>query len=574
LAEGNRIRLRPIPAERGVFYDNQGRQLTQNIPSFSLVVTPRDLPRDADQRELVLQKAAVRADVPYSQVADLIQQYGAFGYESLVIKENLDHTAALRLYIQNTDLPGVAIESGTKRNYLNQLPFDQSSSGTLSDIFSLSHLFGYVGKLDIEELRALKESGYLASDEIGKTGLEKKYETNLRGQYGKKKIEVDALGREQIILAEDPPTAGANLHLTLDAQAQAILESLLSKRLRALNLKRAAAIALDPRTGGILAMVSLPAFNDNDFSGGITKDNYQKYLDSEDQPLFNRAISGVYPSGSTVKPLIVAAALEEKVITKNTTVNSVGGIQVGRWFFKDWKAGGHGITNAVRAIAWSVNSFFYYIGGGYGNFVGLGVDRLIKYFYLFNLGQTTGVDLPGERSGFVPSPDWKEETKGEQWYVGDTYNLSIGQGDLLVTPLQVAVWTAVMANGGQIVTPHLADYFTDLDGRQIPVNDFSIKKKNIISPGSIEVARQGMRECVVGGSCQLLGNLPFAAAGKTGTAQWNSNRPTHAWFTGFAPYNNPQIVVAVLAEEGGEGSVAAMPVARDFLAWWGREYLR
>jgi len=573
LAEGNRIRLMPIPAERGVFYDNQGRQLVQNIPSFSLVVTPRDLPRDSDQRELVLQKAAVLSGVPYQQVAVMIKQYGAYGYESMVIKENLDHTAALRMYIQNADLPGVTIESGTKRYYLNQLSFDKTSSSTPVDLFSLSHLLGYMGKLDINELRALNEQGYLPSDEIGKTGLEKEYETNLRGQNGREKIEVDALGHEQVVLAEDPPTPGANLHLTIDAQAQAVLETFLNKRLKSLNLKRAAAVAINPQTGGILAMVSTPAFDDNDFSGGISNDNYQKYLTSSDQPLFDRAISGVYPSGSTVKPVIVAGALEEHVITKDTTVNSVGGIQVGKWFFKDWKAGGHGITNAVRAIAWSINTFFYYVGGGYGNFVGLGVDRLVKYFLLFNLGQITGVDLPGEQSGFVPTPEWKQSTKGEQWYVGDTYNLSIGQGDLLVTPLQVAVWTAAVANGGQIVTPHLADYFVDDNNQKISL-DFPIKKKNIVSASSINVARAGMRECVLSGSCQLLRSLSFPAAGKTGTAQWNSNRATHAWFTSFAPYDNPQIAVVVLVEEGGEGSVAAMPVARDFLQWWGTKYLK
>jgi len=574
LAEGNRIRIQPIVAERGIIYDKDGRQLVQNVPSFSLNIVPRELPGDSDKREMVLRKAAAMVGVPYQQVVDLIKQYQSYSYESLVIKENLDHATALRLYIQNSELPGVSIESGTKRDYINSEFKEKNNSSASSTILSLSHLLGYVGKLSIDDLSLLKSDGYLSSDDIGKTGLEKQYEKILRGQYGRQKIEVDAVGRAQNVLAEDPPVPGQNLYLTIDAEAQTTLELLMRERLANLHLTRAAGVALDPQTGAVLALVSLPAFNNNDFSGGISQVNYQKYLDDSNQPLFNRAISGVYPSGSTIKPVVSAAALEEKIITKNTTINSVGGIQVGKWYFKDWKAGGHGVTNVVKAIAWSVNSFFYYIGGGYGNFVGLGAEKLIKYLRLFNLGQATGVDLPGERAGFVPSPAWKQETTGEPWYVGDTYNLSIGQGELLVTPIQLAMWTAAFANGGKIITPHLADFFQDAITNQINKINFPIKKKDLVSQSTMDIVRQGMRECVLTGSCKLLQTLPFTAAGKTGTAQWVNNKSPHAWFTSFAPYESPRIVVSILVEEGVEGSTAAMPIARDFLKWWGMKYLK
>jgi penicillin-binding protein 2 len=270
---------------------------------------------------------------------------------------------------------------------------------------------------------------------------------------------------------------------------------------------------------------------------------------------------------------VAAAALEEGVITPQKTIMSVGGFKVGSWFFKDWKAGGHGPTNLLKAMAWSVNTYFYYIGGGYGDFVGLGLERLTQYFSKFNLGKETGIDLPGENSGFVPTEKWKKETKGEPWYIGDTYNLSIGQGDLLVTPLQVAVWTAAIANSGNVVHPYIgAKLKSTVEGQNISLIP-SLKAKEIISGNTAYWVRQAARECVLTGSCYMLRNLPFTSGGKTGTAQWSSTKDTHGWFTAFAPFDNPQIVVSVLVEEGGEGAYVSMPVTRDFLVWWSKKYL-
>lgn len=562
LAENNRIRIKPIPSERGVFYDLQNRELVQNIPSFSLVLTPQELPKNIEERWNLIQKIATAVEVSPEEINEKIKRYSPYYYEKITIKENLDYDSAIKIYTKYKELPGITIESDTKRKYvLNQDGF-----------LSLSHILGYVGKLSPEELTEFSDSGYYSTDNIGKSGLEKYYEYDLRGVYGKKKVEVNVLGKEQDVLSEDPPSPGNNLYLSIDADAQKKLEEILQKKLTDINKNRGVAIALNPQNGEILAMVSLPAYDDNDFSGGISYDKYQDYIEDENQPLFNRIIGGTYPSGSTIKPVMAIAALEENIITSHTTFLSTGGLQINKWFFPDWQAGGHGITDVKKAIAWSVNTFFYYIGGGYQNFEGLGVDKIIEYLKKFNLGQKTGIDLPGEKNGFLPSAEWKKETKGESWYIGDTYNLSIGQGDLLVTPLQVAIWTATVANGGKIIVPHLVREIENTKTKEMIVLEPQIIDENFVSNENINIARQGMRQCVTDGSCKLLQSIGTTSGGKTGTAQWSATKDNHAWFTSFAPYNNPQIVVTVLIEEGDGGATNAMPVARDFLYWWQNVY--
>lgn len=564
LAEGNRIRLRPIVSERGIIYDRFRKELVENVPNFSLAIIPQDLPRDSQKREEIVNKVVELTTVPREQITDLLKKYSSYSYASLVIKENLNYESALKLYIRSSELPGISIEKGSKRKY-------KVDNESVSSTLSFSHLLGYLGKLNDEEADRLKDDGYLLFDNIGKTGLEKIYESELRGKYGLKKVEVDALGHEQNVLAEDPPQAGKNLILTIDIEAQKKLELLTKNMLAVTGRKKAAAIAMDPRDGAILALVSWPAFDNNEFSGGISRQNYDKYIQDQNNPLFNRAIGGTYPSGSTIKLIIAAAGLQEKIITSHTAFLSVGGLQIGDRIFRDWKAGGHGITNVTKAIAWSVNTFFYYTGGGYKDFVGLGVDRIVKYMKSFGLAEKTGIDLPGEATGFVPSKDWKYQTKKETWFVGDTYNLSIGQGDLLVTPLQVAVWTAVVANGGKVIQPHLASKLEEpITHKETILNfkDYSVP----ISAENLALVRQGMKECVVYGSCQMMRTLPFTSGGKTGTAQWNAGKENHAWFTSFAPAEQPKIVVTVLVEEGKEGAVVAEPIARDFLEWWGKKY--
>lgn len=565
LAEGNRIRLRPIISERGIIYDRWRKELVENVPNFSLALIPQDLPRDAQKQLEIVDKVVELTEVPKEHITDLLKKYGGYSYASLVIKENLNYESALKLYIRSAELPGISIEKGSKRKY-------KAGTASASSTLSLSHLLGYLGKLNDEEADKLKIEGYLLFDNIGKTGLEKTYESQLRGKYGLKKVEVDAMGREQKVLAEDPPQAGKNIILTIDIEAQKKLETLIKNMLAVSGRKKAAAIAMDPRDGSILALVSWPTFDNNEFSGGIRQQNYDKYIQDQNNPLFNRVIGGTYPSGSTVKLIVAAAGLQEKVILPGTMFLSVGGLQVGDRFFRDWKAGGHGFTNVTKAIAWSVNTFFYYTGGGYKDFVGLGVDKITKYMKSFGLAEKTGIDLPGEATGFLPSKDWKKETKKETWFVGDTYNLSIGQGDLLVTPLQVALWTAAVANGGDVIHPHLTSQLEEpITHKTINLN---FKKYSVpVSAENLAVVRKGMKECVIYGSCQLMKTLPFSSGGKTGTAQWKADKENHAWFTSFAPAEQPKIVVTILVEEGKEGAVVAEPIARDFLDWWGKKYL-
>jgi penicillin-binding protein 2 len=280
-----------------------------------------------------------------------------------------------------------------------------------------------------------------------------------------------------------------------------------------------------------------------------------------------RALSGTYPSGSTIKPMIAAAALEEGIINQNTTFLSTGGIYYDKWFFPDWKAGGHGLTNVRRALAESINTFFYIIGGGYKDFNGLGVEKMKKYVELFGLGNKLGIDLPSEAPGLIPDQEWKEKVKKEEWYIGDTYHFAIGQGDVLVTPLQMAFATSVFANGGTLYSPHVVkEIISDVSGPTFVKPQ--VIRENFIDKKNIEIVRQGLRQAVTSGSATKLQNLKVSSAGKTGTAEGATGRPPHAWFTGFAPYFDSEIVITVLVEEGGEGSGIAQDVSFEFLNWY------
>lgn len=557
LAEGNREKKIPIPAERGQIYDRNNVQLTQNIPNFSLAIMPHQLPRKKEDLKNIINRLAEITGKPKEYIENIINDFASYRYESIVISENLDYETALSIQIAAANLPGIHIQRGSKRLYnLNE------------DLLSVSHILGYESKLNREELDKLYSQGYLPSDHIGKTGIEKSYENILRGTYGTTRLEVNAFGKEQSVLSENPPIPGNHIKLTIDTDIQNKLEEILLQTLKVSGKKRVSAVVMNPNNGEVLTLISLPAFNNNDFSGGISSEKYNAYLENKDKPLFNRAISGTYPSGSTIKPAIAAAALQEGVITPRTTVLSNGGVNVESWFFPDWQAGGHGITDVRRSIAWSVNTFYYYIGGGYKNFKGLGVDKIVEYLKLFGLSEKLGIDLPNESEGFLPSKQWKEETKKEKWYIGDTYNISIGQGDVLVTPLQIAEVTSVVANRGTLYKPHVVKATIDaLTQREEDVKP-SIIREGIVAKEHLQTVALGMKDCVDYGACRRLLSLPMDAAGKTGTAQWNSNKDPHAWFTVFAPFNKPQIVLTILIEEGESGSSAVIPAAEEFLNWW------
>ena len=560
LAMRNSQRLIPLPAERGQIFDKNLVQLTENIPSFSLALVPQDLPHNSVERQIIVSSLASITGNSSTTIAETIEEYGDYSYERITIVDDIPYNTALSIQIKSVDLPGISIQRGSKRLYL-----PSSSSATTT---ALAHVLGYQGKLSRAELDKLYQSGYSPSDVIGKIGVEKTYETILRGVYGKKQLEVDALGREQAVLSEKLPQPGFHVRLSIDLEIQKKLTTIMAETLKREKKTRGAAVAVDPRSGEILALVSLPSFNNNDFSGGIDPQIYQSYLSNPDQPLFQRAIAGLYPSGSTIKPSIAAGALHEGIITAQTSFVSTGGIRIGQWFFPDWLAGGHGLTNVRKSLAQSVNTFYYYIGGGYGNFAGLGVEKITAALRRFGFGQLLKIDLPGEQAGFLPSKEWKEKEKQERWYIGDTYNLSIGQGDLLVTPLQIAMMTSVIANNGTLFSPRVVKSIINPQTKvETPITAKKLREQ-VMSSTDLSTVRLGMRDCVIYGSCRRLSTIAVPIAGKTGTAQWSSTKPTHAWFTSFAPFDSPTIVLTILIEEGGEGSSVAAPVADTFYRWW------
>lgn len=558
LANGNRLRLERLEASRGTIYDQAGHPLVHNVANFLLYCVPADLPTDTETRHNLFKSIAESTQAFSAE--DAISKVEAISpsqleyYQPFFLADNLPYEQALGIYLQSFNLPGIVLANKSRRAY------------TLPSL-SFSHAIGYTGKINEKEYAQNKEA-YAPIDYIGKTGLEKSWEEELRGTPGVKKIEVTASGKEKTIVSETPSVPGHDLILSIDSAAQQKLEEIMTADLKKINRTRAAAIVLNPQTGEIIASVSLPAFDNNAFARGVTQTEYDALQNSPDKPLFNRVVSGEYPSGSTIKPIIASAALEEKIINSQTSFLSTGGLKVGQWSFPDWKAGGHGVTNVRKAIAESVNTFFYYIGGGYGDFVGLGIDRMVTYLERFLLGRPLGIDLPNESTGFVPTKEWKEDTKKESWYIGDTYHVAIGQGDLLVTPLQVAAYTMYFANSGIIYKPHLVKEIKSVTGETIKKIEPEILAKHIISDNNTTIIREGLRETVLSGSARSLSALPVTAAGKTGTAQWSSTKATHAWFTGFAPYENPEVVITILVEEGGEGSAAATPIAREFLGWY------
>lgn len=569
IAEGNRIRVKINKAPRGIIYDRNGQRLVENLPSFTLSIAPVDLPKDDDIKNKIFNDIAVITNSDRQLLLDhvnSIKQTSAEYYQSVPVIEDLDYNQAILLKIKSYSWPGINVELKSKRNYL------------LNDgdylVESMSHILGYVGKISQNELDSYPEKNYLFTDRIGKNGLELFYEDVLRGKDGREEIEVDSMGRVIRSLAKEKITSGSDLHLTIDLKFQKKIEQILKSYLTKYNKPRATAIVMNPNNGEILAMASLPAFDNQKFIQGFTQEEYEELINDPDYPLFNRAISGEYPPGSTFKLAVGAAALEEGVADANTTVNSAGGIKIDQWFFPDWKEGGHGLTSIRPALAWSINTYFYMIGGGfhdvegYKDFDGLGVERIDRYAQQFGFSHETGIDLSGERAGLLPNKAWKEREKSERWFVGDTYHLSIGQGDILVTPLQIANMTAFFANSGTLYKPHIVNKISNAKENKEEQMGGEILNKDFIGSENIDLIRKGLRDAVIYGSAQNLQNLSVSVAGKTGTAQWGNNKDPHAWFTCFAPYDNPEIVVTVLIEEGGEGSETALPIAKEILNWY------
>ena len=552
LAEGNRIRSREIPAPRGLIYDKGGNLLVNNDASFSLKIYPLDLPKSDKERQQFYDNLSSITKIPSDEIKNTIKEKGVSRADPIILKENIDRDTAMLMEVKTNNMPGVAIGKNPIRNYLT-LP-------------GLSQILGYVGQVTDEEMK--NNSSLKMNQVIGKEGLERSYQDYLKGQDGISQIEVDSRGRAQRVLSNLPPLPGNNLTLTLDKDLENYMASALGSGLAAADSRAGVAVAIDPKTGGILGIVSLPTYDNNVFAKGGSQEDYQKILTDQMKPMFNRAIAGAYPAGSTIKPLIASAGLQDGVITEKTTIDDPGEIKVGNYIYPDWKA--HGLVDVRKALAVSCNVFFYSVGGGWDKIKGLGVNKLHDYLEKFGFGETLGIDLPSENPGLVPSPEWKEQIKKESWYLGDTYHMSIGQGDVLVTPLQMVTAIGSIANNGEVLKPYVVSKITDKDGKVVKISQKEAIRPKFIDSNNLQIVREGMRNCVTAsyGSCRSLNDLPVAVAAKTGTAQFGNEGKTHAWFVAFAPYSDPQIAIVIIVEGGGEGYAAAAPIAKDILNWY------
>ena len=561
LAQENRFRVLTMRAPRGVIYDRNKTALVKNIPNYEVTVIPTDLPTVSKDREVVYQNLSQILGTPKQKIREIaeskedeISNEQKLRYtQPILVKKSVTRDVSIIFESKQSELRGFYVGINPIREYLD---------GGL-----LSHALGYVGRISEDELAENKD--YFMTDYIGKTGIEGSYESILKGTDGKERIEVDSRGEIIRTYGQEEPIVGDNIMLSVDYELEKKVSVELRKQMALAKVEKATAIAINPQNGEILAYVSLPSYDNNLFAMGISDKDYTRLITDDTNPLLDRISQGEYPSGSIIKPFLAAAALEEGNITTKTTVSSTGGITIGQWTFPDWKSGGHGTTDVYKAIAESVNTFFYAIGGGYKNIKGMGPETMKKYLEKFGFGDYVSTDIASGSKGHIPTPEWKEEVKNEAWYLGDTYNMSIGQGDVLVTPLQMVNGLSAIANGGTIYKPHFLKAVLDSEGNIKSETSKEVVAEKFISRTSLETVRTGMRQTVTSGSARSLNSLPVAVAGKTGTAQYGpNNSKKHAWFECFAPYNNPTIAMVVLIEGGGEGSSFAAPVARETLKWY------
>lgn len=564
-AEKNSISILTIQPDRGLITDRNGVVLAQNTRQLALAINPQTLPTKKVDRQKVYDLLKNKAGITDDTIK-IIEENRLKSPEVFSIKTHLTQDESLLYKEWFSETPGVVIQEAPIRSY--------------ADLPSLGQIVGYVGQPSESEVTSKQ---YQLNQLVGKTGIESVYNSELFGTEGKQKAEVDAFGEIVHILPESGDTQakpGQTLKLSIDSRLQKIVADALTHELERRTTKLgkmesmgASAVVLDPSTGAVLAMVSLPDYNANLFAKGISSKDYQSLIANPANPLLNRTTQGQYPSGSVIKPLIAGAALQDKIVTPDYSVYTPESLYIGQYRFPDWKL--HGQTNIRKAIAESNDIFFYALGGGWPekNIKGLGIERLNAYLRQFGLGGKTGIDLPGEADGLLPTPEWKQQQVGEPWYIGDTYHSSIGQGYTLVTPLQMATSTAAVANGGTVWQPQLGWSLTDPNTGKETLLPHKSTNNQFISSQNIEVVREGMRQTVLTGSARPLNTLKVTSAGKTGTAEFGTNNQTHAWYTGFAPYDNPQIVFSIMIEAGGESFYSSVPVAEEILRGYFNEPL-
>lgn len=554
-SDQNRVQLQPVPPTRGLIYDTNGILLADNRPSHNLTILKEQVD-DMDETIAFLQECLDISDQEIERFHIRMQQRRR-PYETVPLKFQLTDEEIAKIAIDFHRLPGVQVEAELIRYY----PFGSS----------LVHALGYVGRINDRELKRIDPENYSGTHHIGKLGVEKFYEDQLHGNVGLQKVETNARGRILDVLEREDPTPGTDLQIYLDINLQLAAE-------KALEGHRGAIVAIDPKTGGVLALVSNPGYDPNAFVSGISSKNYRALRESKDLPLFNRAIRGGYPPASTIKPIHGVAALDSGTIKLDYEIFDPGYFQItqGGRKYRDWKKWGHGRVKLEKAIVQSVDTFFYDVG------YKMGIDYMSEYLGKFGFGRDMSLDLPEASSAILPSREWKKRTRNLPWYPGDTVNLSIGQGFMVATPLQLASATAVIANRGHWVSPRMLKKVVKGEPFELEIPERKqlpdIKLKNESHWDYIINSMEKVVHAPNGTARKISKDIQYRIAGKTGTAQvvgikqdeeydadkLDKRHHDHGLFVAFAPVEDPQIALAVVVENGG-GSSAATPVARKVM---------
>jgi len=529
----NCIRALVEDAPRGRIYDRQEKLLVTNRPAVVVSI----IPAEVDDLEKLSERLSKIIGISPEEISQIVKNYRENPFKPVKILDDCKTNKIVEVEEKKDELKGVVLEVKPRRDYLYH------------DF--AAHSLGYVGEIDKEELQQFGNPKFQGGDIIGKAGLEKYYDDILRGEKGGKEVEVDALGQEIATLLYQKPVPGEDLVLTIDRDLQFYGENLLFD-------KKGSIVVSDPNSGEILALVNRPSFNPNLFADGISHSDWQKLSSDADYPLTNRSVQGLYSPGSIFKVVTAMAALEAGVTDRKRKIYCSSSFELTGQVFTCWKETGHGSLSIVDGIAHSCNIYFYTLGKD------LGIERFNKYMQKFGLGEKTGIDLPAEAIGIIPSAQWKKREVKEIWFPGDTINLSIGQGYLLLTPLQVHNLITTIAAEGDIYKLYLVKKIIAADGSIVEEIKPEIYKKVDFSSDTFKIIKEGLRETILKGTGWRANIKELAVAGKTGTAQ-NPHGETHAWFIGFAPYENPEVCITVFIENGGEGGETAAPIARAML---------
>ena len=533
-------------APRGIVLDRYGKPLVENIPIFSVFIKTSELFREKEEEKVANTLYEV-LDIEPGAFYALLRESNLEIINELLVAQDITLEEAIAL--RGMSLESLKVKDDYKRKYASP---------------AFSHITGYVGLADKEDLKLNQNLQF--KDIVGKTGLEDFYDDILRGQNGVTIMYRDAHGTMLEERKVEEAAIGEDIKTTIDGEFQEYLYRELSESLADLGRVAGVGLALDPKNGEVLAMVSLPSFDANVFTSTGTGEKRLELLTDERKPLFNRALGGAYNPGSTIKPFVAFGALNEKVITPEKEIFSAGYIEIPNPYnpdlpsrFVDWRA--HGWVDVHSALARSSNVFFYEVGAGFESQKGLGIERLRRYWQVFGFGEKTGIDFPGEAKGFLPSPEEKEERTGSIWRIGDTYNVAIGQGDLLLSPLQLVRAVASLVNGGNLVKPKILMNTEESVKELLPESNDEEK--------ILEDIKEGMEDAVEKsyGTAHLLATLPFSVGAKTGSAQISNNTKTNAFITAYTPAENPEIVLLILVEDAKEGSLNAVPIANRVL-WW------